>query len=64
MDLLTLDRIRAAADLLKPVMRRTPTAASRVLSDRTGHQVWLKCENLQRTGSFKLARRLQPDRQL
>src|SRR5258705_6654658 len=34
-------------------MRRTPVIASRVLSDRTGEQVWLKCENLQRTGSFK-----------
>ncbi len=39
--------------MLRPVLRRTPTIASRVLSDRTGHQVWLKCENLQRTGSFK-----------
>lgn len=34
-------------------MRRTPTIASRALSDRSGHQVLLKCENLQRTGSFK-----------
>ena len=34
-------------------MRLTPVIASRVLSDRTGEQVWLKCENLQRTGSFK-----------
>lgn len=34
-------------------MRRTPTIASRALSDRCGHQVLLKCENLQRTGSFK-----------
>lgn len=53
MDLLTLDQINAAAALLAPVMRRTPSVASRVLSDRTGHQVSLKCENLQRTGSFK-----------
>jgi threonine dehydratase len=51
--LLTLDQINAAADRLTPVLRRTPVIASRVLSDRTGHQVWLKCENLQRTGSFK-----------
>lgn len=34
-------------------MRRTPTIASRALSERSGHQVLLKCENLQRTGSFK-----------
>src|SRR6185369_4632026 len=31
----------------------TPVIASQVLSERTGEQVWLKCENLQRTGSFK-----------
>lgn len=34
-------------------MRPTPVIASRVLADRTGDEVWLKCENLQRTGSFK-----------
>ncbi|MVU83111.1 threonine ammonia-lyase [Nocardia sp. ET3-3] len=46
-------RIEAAATLLAPVIRRTPVVASRVLSERVGHEVWLKCENLQRTGSFK-----------
>ncbi|BCI87348.1 hypothetical protein NIIDMKKI_25540 [Mycobacterium kansasii] len=53
MELLTLDQINAAAELLKPVVRPTPVVASRILSDSTGKQVWLKCENLQRTGSFK-----------
>ncbi|MFE3261352.1 threonine ammonia-lyase [Nocardia sp. NPDC059091] len=46
-------RIEAAATLLTPVTRRTPVVASRVLSEHIGHDVWLKCENLQRTGSFK-----------
>ncbi|MFE2959897.1 threonine ammonia-lyase [Nocardia tengchongensis] len=46
-------RIEAAATLLEPVMRRTPVVGSRVLSELVGHPVWLKCENLQRTGSFK-----------
>lgn len=50
---MTMKQIDAAAELLAPVMRRTPSVASRVLSERTDHQVWLKCENLQRTGSFK-----------
>ncbi|ELB91005.1 threonine dehydratase, partial [Rhodococcus wratislaviensis IFP 2016] len=49
----TLDQIRAARKLLDPVMRRTPVIASRALSERCGHVVSLKCENLQRTGSFK-----------
>ncbi|MEO9328403.1 threonine ammonia-lyase [Gordonia aurantiaca] len=43
---------KATAELVG-VIRRTPTIASRVLSERSGAEVWLKCENLQRTGSFK-----------
>ncbi|NED70338.1 pyridoxal-phosphate dependent enzyme, partial [Streptomyces sp. SID10244] len=42
-----------AGQALSGVMRRTPMVASRVLSERIGCEVWLKCENLQRTGSFK-----------
>ncbi|WP_068065202.1 threonine ammonia-lyase [Nocardia xishanensis] len=53
MDLIGLERIESAAALLAPVIRRTPVVASRVLSERAGAEVWLKCENLQRTGSFK-----------
>ncbi|MGV9336565.1 threonine ammonia-lyase [Nocardia sp. NPDC003726] len=53
METVDLPRIAAAARLLDPVIRRTPLLASRVLSERVGAQVWLKCENLQRTGSFK-----------
>lgn len=51
--LLTAEDIADAEVLLEPVMRRTPVVASRILSDLTGHEVRLKCENLQRTGSFK-----------
>ncbi|SUD48326.1 L-threonine dehydratase catabolic TdcB [Nocardia otitidiscaviarum] len=53
MDLVSVERIEDAAKLLAPVVRRTPLVASRVLSERTGVEVRLKCENLQRTGSFK-----------
>ncbi|MFD6268982.1 threonine ammonia-lyase [Nocardia asteroides] len=53
METVGIDRIEAAARLLAPVIRRTPTVGSRVLSERVGTQVLLKCENLQRTGSFK-----------
>lgn len=54
MDLVSLPQIRAAAELLRGVARPTPMVASRVLSERTGTDVHLKCENLQRTGSFKI----------
>ncbi len=53
MELIGFDRIRAAREMLAPVVRRTPLIASRVLSEHTGSDVRLKCENLQRTGSFK-----------
>ncbi|MCW2635388.1 MAG: L-threonine ammonia-lyase [Blastococcus sp.] len=46
--------VEAAAELLAGIVRRTPTWHSRGLADRVGGPVWLKCENLQRTGSFKI----------
>jgi threonine dehydratase len=48
-----LAEIRAARDLLDGVAIRTPMEESRWLSSVVGGPVLLKCENLQRTGSFK-----------
>ena len=50
----TIDDIRAARVLLEGVIRDTPVQGSRPLSERVGGPVWLKCENLQRAGSFKI----------
>jgi threonine dehydratase len=50
----TVDDIRAAQDLLSGVVRPTPLEYSRALADRVGSEVFLKCENLQRAGSFKI----------
>ncbi|HVS67600.1 MAG TPA: threonine ammonia-lyase [Mycobacteriales bacterium] len=49
-----LSDIEAAAALLADVVRRTPVEPSRSLGRKVGGDVWLKCENLQRTGSFKI----------
>lgn len=49
-----LTEISAAADLLRGVAIRTPMEESRWLSALVGGPVLLKCENLQRTGSFKI----------
>lgn len=46
--------VKAAAALLAGVATRTPVQRSRVLSELVGTDVWLKCENLQRAGSFKI----------
>jgi threonine dehydratase len=48
------DDVRAARDLLAGVINPTPMANSRALSELCGGPVLLKCENLQRTGSFKI----------
>jgi threonine dehydratase len=49
-----LDDIRAARDIVQAVVRRTPLEPNRALSERAGGPVFLKCENLQRAGSFKI----------
>jgi threonine dehydratase len=46
--------VRSARELLRGVVSATPMAGSRALSVLCGGPVWLKCENLQRTGSFKI----------
>jgi threonine dehydratase len=48
------ERIRQAAAAIGTYLRRTPTVYSYTFSESAGCPVWLKLENLQRTGSFKL----------
>jgi threonine dehydratase len=50
----TIEDIKAARALLEGIIRDTPVQGSRPLSERVGGPVWLKCENLQRAGSFKI----------
>lgn len=51
---LHLDDVRAARERIAPHVHRTPLLTSRSLSERIGVEVRLKCENLQRSGSFKI----------
>ncbi len=50
----TLDDVLAARELLRGVARLTPLEGSRPLTEQVGGPVQLKCENLQRAGSFKI----------
>jgi threonine dehydratase len=50
----TLEAIREAQELLRGVSRVTPVAPAPYLGQRVGGAVWLKCENLQVAGSFKV----------
>jgi threonine dehydratase len=49
-----LGDVLVARELLTGVVSTTPVAGSRSLSQLCAGPVWLKCENLQRTGSFKI----------
>lgn len=51
---ITLADVVAAHDRLRPYVDPTPVVRSPWLSAFTGADIHLKCENLQRTGSFKI----------
>lgn len=50
----TLAEFEAARERVSLVAQATPMESSRYLSDELGSPVFLKCENLQRTGSYKI----------
>ena len=50
----TLAEIHEARKRLQGVARETPVISSETLGRLAGRPVWLKAENLQRTGSFKI----------
>ncbi|GGI06091.1 threonine ammonia-lyase [Egicoccus halophilus] len=52
--LVGVEAVRAAQASLRGVIETTPVEHSRAIGDLVGGDVRLKCENLQRTGSFKL----------
>ena len=49
----TYGDVEAAADRLTGYAHRTPVLTSTLVNQRTRSQVFFKCENFQRTGSFK-----------
>jgi threonine dehydratase len=49
----TLDDIRAAAERIRPVARRTPVMNSHSFDREAGVTTFFKCENMQRGGAFK-----------
>jgi Pyridoxal-phosphate dependent enzyme len=53
------DDVVAPHKLLRDVVSETPVLHSWVLSEAVGGPVYLKCENLQRAGSFKIRGLLQ-----
>jgi threonine dehydratase len=52
--IVTLADVRAAHDRIRAHVHRTPVLTSRALNELVGAELWFKCENFQRAGSFKL----------
>ncbi|MCR5687052.1 MAG: threonine ammonia-lyase [Lachnospiraceae bacterium] len=52
--MLTLDRFEEASEIVKEVTKETKLVYSSYLSERTGNKVYLKPENMQMTGAYKL----------
>lgn len=50
----TIDDVKAAAERIKGVAVRTPLIRNDALDAATGAKVWVKAENLQRGGAFKM----------
>lgn len=49
----TIDDVRAAARRIEGIATRTPMFHSRTVDDLVGAEIWFKCEQFQRSGSFK-----------
>ena len=54
MDAPNFEAIRAAHRRIAPHIHRTPVVTSASLDEIAGAQLFFKCENLQKTGSFKI----------
>jgi len=51
--MIPIEEIRAAAQRLSGKIHRTPLLSAASIGERAGARLFLKCENLQKTGSFK-----------
>ena len=54
MQIISPQLVREAAVRIKPLARRTLVMTSGSVDERAGLRVFLKCENLQRSGAFKI----------
>src|SRR6476661_4196767 len=50
----TLEDVRRAAERIKGLVHRTPVMSSRLFNAAAGAECFFKCENLQRSGAFKM----------
>lgn len=53
-NVLTAAQVREAYERIKNFIHRTPILTSKTLNEMTGRQVFMKAENFQKSGSFKI----------
>lgn len=51
---ITLEGVKKAQENIKGVARRTPLFYSSTFSNKSGYNIYFKCENKQKTGAFKI----------
>lgn len=51
---ISLESINEARERIKDKIEETPVLQSRTMNERSGRKLFFKCENFQRTGSFKV----------
>jgi threonine dehydratase len=52
--MISFAHIERAAEVLMPIVQKTPVLSSRTFNRECGNEVYFKAENFQRTGAFKL----------
>jgi len=52
--MVTLKDIQSAHNRIAPFIHRTPILTNKSLNELTGAELYFKCENFQKAGSFKI----------
>ena len=52
--MITLKDIEKAHDRIRPFIHRTPILTNSSLNELSGAELFFKCENFQKAGSFKI----------
>jgi threonine dehydratase len=52
--MITMDDLQDTYNQIRPFIHRTPLIYSNSFSDMIGSEMYIKAENLQKTGSFKV----------
>ena len=52
--MVTIEKIKNAHERIMPFVHRTPVLTNKSLNELSGADLYFKCENFQKAGSFKI----------